>query len=133
MNICLNIRLTQTGRNEGDAVGDHGALHDVQLGQDDEDEEGESDGVHRLEDPDDDKVGEGGTASRLEDADSGGAKEAAEFGDPKRETETPNPSDLKIKGKIMKSKLVNHGNIISSLNESHSRKWAVLTTRSFIT
>ena len=86
--------LTQDRRNECDAVGDHGALDHVQLGQDDEDQEGETDGVHRLEDPDDHEVREGAASGRLEDANPSGAKEAAQLGHGEGEQDAPDPGDL---------------------------------------
>ena len=86
--------LTQDGRNECDAVGDHRALHDVQLRQDDEDEEGETDGMHRLEDPDDDEVREGASPGRLEDANPSGTKQTSELGHGEGEQDAPDPRHL---------------------------------------
>ena len=52
----------QHSGDEAQAAGDHRPLHHVQLGQDDEDEQGKADNVHRLKDEYNKKVGEGGTA-----------------------------------------------------------------------
>ena len=61
--------FTQNGRDEGEAVGEHGTLHHVELGKDHEDEQCQPDHVHGLEDPDDQQVGEGGAPAGFEDAD----------------------------------------------------------------
>ena len=43
-------------RDEAETVGDHCPLHHVQLGKDDEDEQGETNDVHRLKDEDNKEV-----------------------------------------------------------------------------
>ena len=78
---------------EAQAVGDHRPLHHVQLGQDDKDEQGKADNVHRLEDEDNKKVGEGGTPAGLEQADPEASDESAELWDEEGEEETPSPRD----------------------------------------
>ena len=47
----------QHSGDEAQAAGDHRPLHHVQLRQDDEDEQGKADNVHRLEDEYNKKVG----------------------------------------------------------------------------
>ena len=47
----------QHSGDEAQAAGDHRPLHHVQLRQDDEDEQGKADNVHRLEDENNKKVG----------------------------------------------------------------------------
>ena len=83
----------QHGRDEAQAVGDHRPLHHVQLGQDDKDEQGKADNVHRLEDEDNKKVGEGGTPAGLEQANPEASDESAELWDEEGEKETPSPRD----------------------------------------
>ena len=83
----------QHRRDEAQAVGDHRPLHHVQLGQDDEDEQGKADNVHRLEDEDNKKVGEGGPPAGLEQADPEASDESAELWDEEGEEETPSPGD----------------------------------------
>ena len=40
--------ITQDRRDEAETVGEHGPLHNVELGENDEEEEGEASNVHRL-------------------------------------------------------------------------------------
>ena len=83
----------QHSGDEAQAAGDHRPLHHVQPRQDDEDEQGKADNVHRLEDEYNKKVGEGGTAKAtglvqavLEDI-----KECEELGEDEGEEEAPCP------------------------------------------
>ena len=90
----------QHRRDEAQAVGDHRPLHHVQLGQDDEDEEGKADNVHRLEDEDNKKVGEGRTPAGLEQADPEASDESAELWDEEGEEETPGPGNSLCGGQL---------------------------------
>ena len=84
----------QHSGDEAQAAGDHRPLHHVQLRQNDEDEQGKADNVHRLKDEYNKKVGEGGTAKAtglvqavLEDL-----KECEELGEDEGEEEAPCPN-----------------------------------------
>ena len=85
----------QHSGDEAQAAGDHRPLHHVQLRQDDEDEQGKADNVHRLEDEHNKKVGEGGTAKAtgLEQADLEAFIECEDLGEDEGEEEAPCPDN----------------------------------------
>ena len=90
----------QHSGDEAQAAGDHRPLHHVQLGQDDKDEQGKADNVHRLEDEDNKKVGEGGTPAGLEQANPEASDESAELWDEEGEKETPGPGNSLCGGQL---------------------------------
>ena len=103
----------QHSGDEAQAAGDHRPLHHVQLRQDDEDEQGKADNVHRLEDEYNKKVGERGTAKAaglvqavLEDI-----KECEELGEDEGEEEAPCP-DSSLRGVQLSMVLPIHATLI---------------------
>ena len=77
-----------------DAVGQHGALDHIQVGQDEEDEEAEADDVHRLEADDDQRVRDATLRRRLEEAHSERAGEREDLGKQEGEEHGPDPHNL---------------------------------------
>ena len=93
----------QHSGDEAQAAGDHRPLHHVQLRQNDEDEQGKADNVHRLEDENNKKVGERGTAraiNRLEQADPEAFSECEELGEDKGDEEAPCPDNSLCGGQL---------------------------------
>ena len=91
----------QHSGDEAQAAGDHRPLHHVQLRQDDEDEQGKADNVHRLEEEYNKKVGVRGTAraTGLVQADQVFI-ECEDFGEDEGDEEAPCPDNSLCGGQL---------------------------------
>ena len=79
---------------ESHAVGEHGALDDVEVGPDVEGEEAEADHAEALHGDDDERVHGGGARRRLEAHHAHRAQEGEDLGDAEGDEEHPHPDDL---------------------------------------
>lgn len=83
--------LTEKSWHEADAVGEHGRLDDVQLGQDGEEEQGQAGRVQRLEHEGDGEVDHGRPLPRLEHAYPRRPEPRAQLWHDEREQQAPDP------------------------------------------